>query len=133
MSNDNKTTALKLGIVNIQALVAQTPAVIALRDAEQAKHVSLQEWVNARNAEIAAVAEEAKKAELTQKYQGELNERQKAMQADYAQHVQAIDADLSKLIADVAKKEKLDYVFNVGSLVFGGKDITPQVLEALKK
>lgn len=133
MSNDNKTTALKLGIVNIQALVAQTPAVIALREAEQAKRVSLQEWVNARNAEIAAVAEEAKKAELTQKYQGELNERQKAMQADYAQHVQTIDADLSKLIADVAKKEKLDYVFNVGSLVFGGTDITPQVLEALKK
>lgn len=123
---------LNLGIINIQFLVAQVPAVIALRDEQQAKSVALQEWVNARNAEIAAV-EEAKKAELTQKYQAELNERQQAMQSEYAQRVQIIDADLNKLITDVAKKEKIDYVFNIGALVYGGKDITPQVLEALKK
>lgn len=123
---------LKFGIVNVQLLVAQAPAVIALREQQQAKQTALQEWVNARNAEIAAT-EEAKKAELTQKYQTELNERQQAMQAEYVKQVQAIDADLNKLIADVAKKEKMDYVFNTGSLVFGGTDITPQAIAALKK
>lgn len=127
-----ETKALKLGVINIQAVVAQSPAVIALRDEEQAKRASLQDWVNARNVEIAA-AEEANKAKLTQKYQAELNERQQAMQADYTKRVQEIDADLNKLIAAEAKKEELDYVFNVGSIIFGGKDITPEILEAIKK
>ncbi|MBQ9034718.1 MAG: OmpH family outer membrane protein [Alphaproteobacteria bacterium] len=132
MAKENKTetNTPKFGIVNVQAVVAQTPGVVDLRNEQEAKRREVQEWINARNAEIAA-AEEAKKAELTKKYQGELNERQQKMQAEYAQKVQALDANLNKLITEIAEKEHLNYVFNVGSLVFGGMDITSQVLEKL--
>ncbi len=133
MANENKTKVSQLGIINVQALVSQTPSVIALREEEMKKRGELQQWVNGVNQEIAAEADAAKKAELTQKYQTELNERQQKMQAEYVEKVQKIDAEVLKLIENVAKKENVEYIFNTGSLLFGGKDLTQQAIDALKK
>ena len=80
MANENKTKVSQLGIINVQALVSQTPSVIALREEEMKKRGELQQWVNGVNQEIAAEADATKKAELTQKYQAELNERQQKIQ-----------------------------------------------------
>lgn len=133
MANENKTKVSQLGIINVQALVSQTPSVVALREEEMKKRGELQQWVNGVNQEIAAEADAAKKAELTQKYQAELNERQQKMQAEYVEKVQKIDAEILKLIENVAKKENVEYIFNTGSLLFGGKDLTQQAIDALKK
>ena len=133
MANENKTKISQLGIINVQALVSQIPSVIALREEEMKKRGELQQWVNGVNQEIAAEADAAKKAELTQKYQAELNERQQKMQAEYVEKVQKIDAEVLKLIENVAKKENVEYIFNTGSLLFGGKDLTQQAIDALKK
>ena len=133
MANENKTKVSQLGIINVQALVSQTPSVIALREEEMKKRGELQQWVNGVNQEIAAEADATKKAELTQKYQAELNERQQKMQAEYVEKVQKIDAEVLKLIENVAKKENVEYIFNTGSLLFGGKDLTQQAIDALKK
>ncbi len=133
MANDNRTKALQMGIINVQALVSQVPSVNALRDEEMSKRNALQQWVNGVNQEIANEADASKKNELTQKYQAELNARQQTMQAEYVKKVQAIDAEILKLIGEVAKKEKVEYIFNTGSLLFGGKDLTQQAIDALKK
>ncbi|MBO6290460.1 MAG: OmpH family outer membrane protein [Alphaproteobacteria bacterium] len=133
MANENKTKVSQLGIINVQALVSRTPSVVALREEEMKKREELQQWVNGVNQEIAAEADAAKKAELTQKYQTELNERQQKMQAEYVKKVQKIDAEILKLIENVAKKENVEYIFNTGSLLFGGKDLTQQAIDALKK
>ena len=69
---------------------------------------------------------------LKQRYQLELTQKQQIIQQNHTQKVQVIDASLSKLIADVAKQEKLDYVFAKGTLVFGGQDITQKVADAMK-
>ena len=133
MTNENKTKAPQLGIINVQALVSQTPSVIALREEQISKRNALQQWVNGVNQEIAQEGDNQKKAELAQKYQAELNTRQQTLQNEYVQKVQEIDAQILKLIADVAKKEKVEFVFNTGSLLFGGTDITAKAIDALKK
>ena len=119
------------GVVDVQWLVSHIKEVQILRQEHQANLVALQQWVKAANAEIAAQNIPEDKSSLTQKYQLELNEKQQAMQQKHLQKVQAVDANLSKLIADVAKKENLDYVFAKGTLVFGGQDITQKVADAM--
>ena len=119
------------GVVDVQWLVSHIKEVQILRQEHQANLVALQQWVKAANAEIAAQNMPEDKNSLTQKYQLELNQKQQAMQQNHLQKVQAVDANLSKLIADVAKQEKLDYVFAKGTLVFGGQDITQKVADAM--
>ena len=119
------------GVVDVQWLVSHIKEVQILRQEHQANLVALQQWVKAANAEIAAQNMPEDKNSLTQKYQLELNQKQQAMQQNHLQKVQVVDANLSKLIADVAKQEKLDYVFAKGTLVFGGQDITQKVADAM--
>lgn len=132
-STASLTDNSKIAVVDIQALVSQTPSVLALRQERQNQIAGLQQWVNGANAEINQQTDQNAKAALFQKYQLEFNQRQQMLQTEYVQKVQSIDAELSKLIADVAKKEKLDYVFAKGIVVFGGTDITSKVAEMLKK
>lgn len=138
MDKKNTKTSSKLpnqtplfGVVDIQWLVSHIKEVQILRQEHQANLAALQQWVKAANAEIAAQNMPEDKNSLSQKYQLELNQKQQAMQQSHLQKVQAVDANLSKLIADVAKQEKLDYVFAKGTLVFGGQDITQKVADAM--
>ena len=123
----------KIAVVDVQRLVSQTPSGMALRQERQNQLVGLQQWVNSANAEINQQTDQNTKAALFQKYQQELNQRQQALQSEYAQKVQSIDAELSKLISDEAKKSGYDYVFAKGIVVFGGTDITENVAKSLKK
>jgi outer membrane protein len=123
----------KIAVVDIQSLVSQTPSVLALREERKNQIAGLQQWINGANAEINQIADQAAKTALFQKYQLELNQRQQSMQSEYAQKVQSIDAELSKLIADEAKNSGFDYVFAKGIVVFGGTDITENVAKLLKK
>lgn len=132
----NTSTSLgnaKIAIVDVQALVNQTPSVIALRAEQQNNMAIIQNWVNGVNGQLSQVADLNQRAALTQQYQLELNKREQILQSQYAQKVQAIDAELSKLVSDVATEKKLDYVFAKGMVVFGGTDITADVASRLKK
>ena len=138
MDKKNTKTSSKLpnqtplfGVVDIQWLVSHIKEVQILRQEHQANLAALQQWVKAANAEIAAQSVSEDKNSLAQKYQQELSQKQQVMQQNHLQKVQAVDANLSKLIADVAKQEKLDYVFAKGTLVFGGQDITQKVADAM--
>ncbi len=133
MANEKKAETAKIGMVDIAFLVNQTPSVLALRQEQQSKAANLQQWINAVNVQIAGAPSDQDKAALTQKYQTELNQRQQAIQAEYVKKVQQIDTELSQLIAEVAKKEKLDYVFAKGTVVFGATDITEKVTALVKK
>ena len=127
----NKTS--KIGIVDVQFLINNTPSVLALRQEQQKNTAELQEWVNKANAEIAKLAKKEEKDNLAQKYRLELTQRQQMLQLEYNQKVQGIDVELTKLIADVAKKEHFDYVFAKGIVVYGAEDLTQKVADALKK
>ena len=138
MDKKNTKTSSKLpnqtplfGVVDIQWLVSHIKEVQILRQEHQANLAALQQWVKAANAEIAAQSVSEDKNSLAQKYQQKLSQKQQVMQQNHLQKVQAVDANLSKLIADVAKKENLDYVFAKGTLVFGGQDITQKVADAM--
>lgn len=119
------------GVVDIQWLVNHIKEVQILRQEYQANLAALQQWVKAANTEIAAQNIPEDKNALVQKYQVELNQKQQIMQQSHLQKMQIVDANLNKLIADVAKKEKLDYVFAKGALIFGGQDITQKIADAM--
>ena len=130
---ENAKKSPKIGIVDIPFVVNHTPSVLALRQLQQQNAVAIQQWINGINAQLMQEQNLQNRQNLANVYQSELNKRQQALQVQYAQMAQGIDAELSKVITDVAKQEKLDYVFAKGMVVFGADDITVKVIEAQKK
>ena len=123
----------KIAVVDVQFLVNQTPSVLALRAEQQQNALIIQNWINGVNSQLSQIADQNTRNATAQQYQIELNKRQQMLQSQYAMKIQAIDAELSKLISDVANEKKLDYVFAKGMVVFGGTDITEDVAKLLKK
>ncbi|MBQ9034719.1 MAG: OmpH family outer membrane protein [Alphaproteobacteria bacterium] len=123
----------KIAVVDVQFLVNQTPSVLALRAEQQQNASIIQNWINGVNSQLSQIADQNTRNATAQQYQIELNKRQQMLQSQYAMKIQAIDAELSKLISDVANEKKLDYVFAKGMVVFGGTDITEDVAKLLKK
>ena len=68
-STANLSDNSKIAVVDIQALVSQTPSVLALRQERQNQIAGLQQWVNGANAEINQQTDQNAKAALFQKYQ----------------------------------------------------------------
>ena len=82
--------------------------------------------------------EKAEREELRQRIQSQqerLNKLRDDLQDKVAQEEQRLIEDMLKVIdqalRDVAKQEKVDFVFDKAVLLFGGKDITDKVLEKL--
>lgn len=77
------------------------------------------------DAEAAKLQDDEAKRQLFEKYQEDLDARKDALFA------QALE-ETNKLIAKVAKEEKVDVVLDKQSLLYGGLDLTDKVLEAAK-
>ena len=132
-TTSSSLSSAKIAIVDVQALVNQTPSVWALRSEQQQNASIIQNWINGVNSQLNQIADQNTRQATAQQYQIELNKRQQMLQNVYALKIQAIDAELSKLVSDVATEKKLDYVFAKGTVVFGGTDITSDVAKLIKK
>lgn len=131
--SQNQEKNFKMAVVDVQWLVNHTPSVHVLRQEQQQKNAALQQWVSNANAEIVKITEPKEKEALAGKYRTELAQQQQSLQRDYAQKVQVIDVELTKLIAETAEAEGYTHVFAKGSLVYGGTDITQAVADRMAK
>ena len=76
-------------------------------------------------------AKEGKEA-LIKKYEAQLTQKKKSIKDSYAKKVTEVDKNLDDLISAKAKAMGYDLVFRKDSLLFGGTDITAQILPSVK-
>ena len=67
-----------------------------------------------------------------EKYTKELQDKKSKMDADYANKLKAIDASISKKIEEQAVLKGYDVVLSKGIVLYGGQDITNEVIKAVK-
>ena len=123
----------KIAVVDVQKVVSMSRPVAELRQDMQGQMSNLQAWVNDSNAKINQESSQEKKDELTKQYQEELLQKQQLIQRDYAEKLQKLDDDLTKIIEATAKEEGLSITLVKGSVAAGGTDITDKVIAKLSK
>ena len=67
-----------------------------------------------------------------EKYTKELQDKKTKMDAEYATKLKAIDASISKKIEEQAVLKGYDVVLSKGIVLYGGKDISNEVIKAVK-
>ncbi|MBP5698543.1 MAG: OmpH family outer membrane protein [Alphaproteobacteria bacterium] len=127
------TGGKKIAVVDVQRIVNQAQPVVELRQDMQNQMSNLKEWVDASNAEINKESSKDKKDALSKQKGEEFLQKQQAIQRDYAQKLQALDARITKIIETVAKKEGCGITLIKGSVAAGGLDITEKVLAKIAK
>lgn len=126
-------TTFKYAVVDVPKIVENSQQVANLKkqrqDQERIFSKSLQDAQKKLNAETNAEKKKALEAQLTKN----LNAQKDKMNKEYAQKLQAIDKNISAVIAQQAKANGYKLVVAKGVVLYSeGADITNDVMKAVK-
>jgi len=122
----------KIAIVDVQAVVAQSQQVQALKQEEAKKIQDLEKWLKKVNDDVAKQKTEEGKQKLTKKYNEEFAKKRETIAKDYQAKLQMIDKSISDTIAQQAKAKGYDMVIAKGIVLYGGDDITADIKNVVK-
>lgn len=124
--------ATEVAAVDVQKVVDASPKVQTLKKEQQAKDKELVTFIEKARKEIAKENDSQKKQELSVKYNKQLNEKREKIAKEYMAKQQKIQDEISKIIADQAKAKGYDIVVSKGVVLYTSKDITDDVIKAVK-
>ncbi len=122
----------KIAVVDLQQIVSNSAQVKALKQEHNRKVSELDKiLVNARG-EIANETDQAKVLLLEDKYMKEFASKKEALERDYNNRLSAIEKNIKNEITKKAQKDGYDYIFAKSVVLFGGKDITNEIVNNIK-
>lgn len=133
---DTTTTAapvtMKVAIVDIPQVVAQSKQVQSLKDEQAKKLKELTTWIETAKADISKQSTPAGKEKLTKKYDAEFAKKRELNAQDYAKKLTAIDQSITAAITNYAKSKGYSLVLTKSTVLYGGDDITAEVMKVVK-
>ncbi|MCQ2789020.1 MAG: hypothetical protein MJ229_01445 [bacterium] len=129
MSEDKKA---KMAYIDVNYVVNQSVDVQNLKFETAQKNKDLQIWLSKVNTDVMERPTKEEQEQLIAQYNQEYAAKQNAIRQDYNLKLQQIDAKITAIIAEEAKKLDYDFIFAKGSLLYGGEDITLKIAELVK-
>lgn len=121
-----------MAVVDVAGVVAKSAQVQALKSEMDAKNSELAQWLKKANDEVNGENDKEKQGELLQKYNAEFTQKRNELLKEYRDKLQAIDNDINSTIANTAKDKGYKSVVAKGVVIYGGDDITGDVIEVVK-
>lgn len=133
--------ALEVGLVDYIAVVGSHPATREFEDEltktkaarENAIHATIMKKYGLKEINEARNLDEAKQRQIQEMLLFESEKLGSEMKKKETETLKIVEGDILKAIRKIAKKKKLDYVFNKPMVLFGGLDVTEQVIEEIVK
>ena len=122
----------KIAIVDVQAVVAQSQQVKALKKEQQTKIQDLEKWLTTVRADVEKQQTQEGKDKLLKKYNAEFAKKKEVIAKDYASRIQVVEKSISDTIAQQARAKGYDIVIAKGMVLYGGDDITADITKVVK-
>ncbi|MBD5402636.1 hypothetical protein HDR58_07550 [bacterium] len=121
-----------VAIVDVPQVVNASAQVQALKKEQQNKAEEIVKFVERARKDVASIKDANKKKSAEEKYNKELMDKKEKMDKDYAEKLKALDISISQQITDKAKADGYDIVLSKGIVLYGGKDITDEIIKIVK-
>lgn len=121
-----------VAIVDVPQVVNASAKVQALKKEQQAKAEEVMKFIEKARKDVASISDANKKKAAEEKYNKELNTKREQIEKDYAAKLKELDISISQQIEAKAKADGYDLVLSKGIVLFGGKDITPEIIKIVK-
>lgn len=130
-----KPGEIKVAYINSAKVLQESPAAQKILQEIQKAEADLNKKIQAKREEIKK-AQEAKKSEteiqmMAEKMRVELEPEAKKIQEDAAKKSDELEARLTEVIKTIATQNKYEYVLIKDAVLFGGTDITDEVIKKL--
>ena len=121
-----------IAVVDVQAVVSKSAQVQALKKEQQTKMQDLEKWLKTVRADVEKQQTQEGKEKLVKKYDAEFAKKKEAIAKNYQTKLQAIDKSITETIANQAKLKGYDMVITKGTVLYGGDDITQDIMKVVK-
>ena len=121
-----------IAVVDLQKLVNNSSQVKQLKQEQARKMAELDKIIVNARGEISNEKDPAKVLLLEDKYMNEFNSKKLALENDYNARLEAIEKNIKNEISKKAQKDSYDYVFAKSVVLYGGKDITNELVNNIK-
>ena len=121
-----------IAVVDMQAVVAKSAQVQALNREQQVKMQELDKWLGVAQADIEKQKTPEGKEKLLKKYNADFAKKKEAIAKNYQTKLQAIDKSISDTIANEAKTKGFDMVLPKSIVIYGGTNITQDIMKVVK-
>ena len=122
----------KIAVVDLQQLVSNSSQVKQLKQEHDRKIKELDKIIVNARGEISNEKDPAKILLLEEKYMKEFNTKKDALEKEYNTRLEAIEKNIKGEISKKAQKDSYDYVFAKSVVLYGGKDITNELVGNIK-
>ncbi len=124
--------AQKVAVVDVQAVVAKSAQVQALKKEQQTKMEELDKWLKSAQADVQKQKTKEGKEKLLKKYNTDFAKKKETIAKNYQTKLKEIDKSITTTIETQAKLKGYDMVISKSVVVFGGDDITAEVQKFVK-
>ena len=122
----------KVAVVDVNAVVAKSAQVKALKKENEAELKKIEEWLKTVKEDVNKQQTQEGKEKLLKKYNEDFEKKKQALAKNYQTKLKAIDKSISETIATQAKLNGYDMVLSKGVVLYGGDDITAVIQKAVK-
>lgn len=123
---------LKVATIDVQKIISNSPKLKALNEDKKNKMDEITAFVEKANASVAKETDPQKKEELKDKYNKELKAKKETLDKNYFQKLSEIDKEIKEQIKIKANASHYDLVLTKSSVLYGGTDITQEIVKNLK-
>ena len=131
--NSTAMADTRIAVVDVQAVVASSSQVQALKKEQQTKLQELDKWLKTVKADVDKQQTKEGKEKLIKKYDSEFLKKQEDIRANYAKKLQEIDVTITQAIANEAKVKGYNLVLSKqGQVLYSSDDLTANIQKAVK-
>ena len=118
-----------IAVVDLQKIVDRSPQVQKLKTEHETKISELNKIILNAQKELEKETDINKMMATEEKYRLEFNQKKNKIDEEYAKKLSDIENTIKKQIQTKAKEKGFDYVFAKSVLLYGGQDITDDILK----
>ncbi|MGN0017660.1 MAG: OmpH family outer membrane protein [Candidatus Gastranaerophilaceae bacterium] len=122
----------KIAVVNVGQVVESSVQVKTLKLEQQAKLKELEAWLVTVKSDVDKQSTKENREKLIKKYDAEFVKKQNNIRSSYAKKLNSIDKTISSIISKEAKEKGYDLVLPKGTVLYGGLDITNDIIKKVK-
>lgn len=121
-----------IAVVDLGRIVENSAQVKQLKQEHARKISDLDKIIVNARGEIANEKDPAKVLLLEDKYMKEFNKNRETLEREYNNKLSVIEKNIKNEISKNAQKGNYEYVFAKSVVLYGGKDITGELLNSVK-
>ena len=122
----------KIGVVDLQKVVAKSSQVQSLKTLQQKKNKELVTFIKNAQADINKQTDPNKKKTLAANYEKQIQQKREANAKEYTTKLKAADNNITAIISKKATEMGYTMVVPKSSVICGGDDITGTILQIIK-